>query len=267
MKDGADRTSEARDEKQSRVRTWFGRILLTLILVILFMGVIAPSVLEAPLLFLFGWIGFLMRVVPEITLDWDMLGLAAICFTVILFLSHALIRASIRTRNQNISTRNASWKLQSTLALNLLVWLSFFIATAVAGLFQEIRWIVQNDEPFMLGRTYSVWERIAAKELALSIMLGVDADGKSVPEAAQEARVFHTPKFTSPSGRYFNLRAFYLVDSTNGFCGVIVFPKVVETPSKEDVHVFYSESGAEMHKRSELRSILTEPGISAVPLF
>ena len=268
MKTDSDKDSEEpTDSKRTGVRRWIGRILATLILIVLFLGLVAPSVLDAPLLFLFGWIGFLMRVVPEITLDWDMLGLAAICFTIILFLSHALIRAFIRTRNQNSSTSNASWKLRSTLSLNLLVWLSFFIATTVSGLVHQIRWIAQSDEPITYSRRLSIMERIAAHDLATLILMSTEVDLQSVPSALEEIKTNYSREFITPKGRFSKLRAFCLTSSTGGFHCVVVFPRELKTQETEDVHVAYRDGPKVVVKRSELRNILTEPGISAVPLF
>ncbi len=209
-------------------------------------------VLEA---LLFGWWQFANRNLPLITLNWDLLGMAAVCVLGVLALSHLLLRQFAR------------WRLRWTIALNGLLWLSFFIATAVAGVVEQARWLREGDhEPVLIVRKWGMKSVNAASTLAMSYRVNL-VDGQDLKSATAAVRREWQEEFSSPRGRYRDFRVFYLIDPTNGFAGVIAFrrPEIVH-PDKL-VGVSSPETGTTAHPPEQLPQLLSQPGLTAVPLF
>lgn len=204
---------------------------------------------------LFGWWSFAERTVPLITLNWDLLGTAAVCVFGVLGLSHVLLR------------RLACWRLRSTLALNGLVWLSFFTATAVAGLVEQTRWLrAANHEPLLVVTKWGT----RANHLVRSFSWEVEhrcRDGMTLENAIAAFRQDNSVAFIPPKGRYRDFRVFCLVDATNGYAGMIVFrrPEIVHPDHLVAIH--QPDSSATEHPREALPRLLSQPGLTAVPIF
>lgn len=218
----------------------------------LFLGTRAFLVIQE---LLFGWWSFIERNAPLITLNWDLLGMAAVCVGAVLGLSYWLL------------SRFAHWRLRSTMALNGVVWLSFFTATAVAGVAEQTRWLWEAEhEPVLIVRKWGMKSINVASSLAMSYRVNL-VDGQDLKSATVEVRREWQEEFSSPRGRYRDFRVFYLIDPTNGFAGVMAFrrPEIVH-PDKL-VAVSSPESGNSEHPLEQLPHLLSQPGLTAVPLF
>lgn len=204
---------------------------------------------------LFGWWSFAERNLSLVSLNWDLLGMAAVCVLGVLGLSHMLLR------------RFAGWRFRSSMAFNGLLWLSFFVATAVAGVVEQTRWLWEAEhEPVLIVRKWGMKSVNAASTLAMSYRVNL-VDGQDLKSATAEVRREWQEEFSSPRGRYRDFRVFYLVDPTNGFAGVIAFrrPEIVH-PDKL-VGVSSPETGTTEHPPEQLPQFLSQPGLKAVPLF
>ncbi len=204
---------------------------------------------------LFGWWSVAERNIPLITLNWDLLGMAAVCVGGILGLSHLLLRQFAR------------WRLRCSLALNGLLWLSFFIATAVAGIAQETRLLREaTHEPVLVVTRWGT----RAIHLVRSFSWEVERrcwDGMNVDAAAAAFRADNASQFAAPKGNYRDFRVFYLVNTTNGYAGLIVFrrPEIVHPDHLVAVH--RPDSSAAEYPREQLADLLSQPGLMAVPVF
>src|SRR5258708_1240973 len=127
------------------------KIALTTILVVfvfMFMMTGAGSgQLEALLTLLLGWLQFLKRTVPQISWNWDIIGMALLCLGMILFLAHRFLNWITRSI---ASVRGSSfvWPWKWTWCGSLAVALFFLVGMAVGGTAHQIGWIVSSEEPW-----------------------------------------------------------------------------------------------------------------------
>jgi hypothetical protein len=239
-----------------RLTTKMVVILVGAILILILTTIVLPYpaflVLKELLL---GWWSFVDRIVPLITLNWDLLGMAAVCVGGVLGLSHWLL------------SRFARWRFRSSMALNGLVWLSFFTATAVAGVVEQTRWLCAAEhEPGLVVTKRGT----RVNQLVRSLSWEVERrlwEGLTVEAAMAGFQADHAGQFAPPNGRYRDLRVFCLVNATNGYAGLIVFrrPEIVHPDHQVALHS--PESPTMEYPPEELPRLLSQPGLTAVPLF
>jgi hypothetical protein len=226
------------------------------ILILILATIVLPSAAFLVLKeLLFGWWSFVDRNVPLITLNWDLLSMAAVCVIGVLALSHWLLR------------RFAGWRFRSSMALNGLVWLSFFTATAVAGVIEQTRWLrAAEHEPVLVVTKRGTRANHLVRSLSWEVERRL-SEGLTVEAAMAEFQADHADQFAPPNGRYRDFRVFCLVKATNGYTGLIVFrrPEVVHPDHQVAVHS--PESSTMEYPPEELQRLLSQPGLTAVPLF
>lgn len=105
----------------------------------------------------FGWIGFLRRVGPEITLNWSGVGMGLLC--------SALIIAGIQWLGSGFARRPqlerlGRWRWGWSVALYAAVWLLFLAAMGVTGVAHQLGWLARSKEPLYVLDGYGgdgVW--------------------------------------------------------------------------------------------------------------
>lgn len=103
------------------------------------------------LLLLVGWILFLGRVVPVLTIDWFSVGLCAACVLGLACGMHFMLRWLTGEIAKKKSAQSqapieeeaprATWKIQSTLALLGIFVLMFVAGTAAVGGVHQLVWL------------------------------------------------------------------------------------------------------------------------------
>jgi hypothetical protein len=104
--------------------------------------------LEAGVLLFFGWIGFLQRTLPRITLNWDLIGMGVVCVAGILVISHYFVRwltMSIAASRGAAGHWPWRWTWCGMASLAVL----FLVGMAVGGAVHQIGWISSSPEPLM----------------------------------------------------------------------------------------------------------------------
>src|SRR5688572_6849994 len=110
-----------------------------------------------------GWIDFLRRNLPEVTLNWSGIALVILCSLVISIGAHWLCKWLHRAVNPE-ALRSWSWRW--TLALVASFWLTFGIVIGASGAARHMKWLAEFDEPLYKERVnYFVDMRMAALEL------------------------------------------------------------------------------------------------------
>ena len=96
---------------------------VTIFVLLLIAGVLWPAsavVRALPL----GWLGFLRRTLPEVTVNWSGIGMVVLCSALILACLHSLLSALTKKR----------FRLRWSVGIFASVWLLFCLIIAVAGL-------------------------------------------------------------------------------------------------------------------------------------
>lgn len=121
---------------------------------------------------MFGWIGFLWRVVPQLTVRWDGLVIFGIGLAGMVLLSHSLLRWLTSELRKGAEPPPPAWRFRSTVALVGLILVMFIAGVSMIGVVHQSAWLVQSDEPLFgeaLGNPYGGAVRIDLKVLGLGV--------------------------------------------------------------------------------------------------
>jgi hypothetical protein len=131
------------------------RAALWTIAAFLFLVMISPYVFAGGLrviwIAFFGWIEFLKRVVPEVSVNWSGVGMVALCSVLIVGGLHWLCRWFHRHRSAK-REETRSWRLGWSLALYFFLWLLFLAAIGITGFTHQVGWLVTSKEPWRAPR-------------------------------------------------------------------------------------------------------------------
>jgi hypothetical protein len=115
---------------------------------------LAPGLLEAPLTFLVGWVLFLIRVIPQITVNLWAIGTAVVCLAGLAVGMQRFFGwwwAAQMAPQAATELLPTPWRWRWTLALLALVVLVFAAGIAVVGISHQTAWLLTSPEPLFEG--------------------------------------------------------------------------------------------------------------------
>jgi hypothetical protein len=113
-------------------------------LVILSMWVTSEGVFAL----LFGWIGFLWRVIPKVQVNRESAAVGAIALVLFSAGVHGMARGAARATCTDGEPRRA-WRLRWTAALVTLVIVAFAAGTAMIGVVHQVSWLAKSEQPLL----------------------------------------------------------------------------------------------------------------------
>jgi hypothetical protein len=119
---------------------------------------------------LFGWIGFLGRVLPKIQVNRESAAVGAIALVLFTAGVHGLGRGAARAAGAEGSPRQA-WRLRWTAALVALVIVAFAAGTAMIGVVHQVSWLAKSQQP-LLGEAVGAYARDSQQQVR-TMMFGV----------------------------------------------------------------------------------------------
>jgi hypothetical protein len=124
--------------------------LLVVVLVFL-VGMVAPLL---PVSVLFGWVPFLGRVLPELTVSWSGVGTVAVCVLLLLVGLHLFCGWVSRRRQLGAApgtVPGGRWRFLWTACILGIVVLMFTAGIAAVGVVHQTAWVMSSPEPLTLG--------------------------------------------------------------------------------------------------------------------
>ena len=120
-----------------------------------------------------GWISFLNRTLPDVSLNWAGLSMVALCSAIILVCLHLICRWLYRTAREGRSSVHGPerWPLRWTGVLFAAFWLLFALAMGAAGLGRQVTWVFQSRQPLYIARNYGGWADLKQAEGTLATAL------------------------------------------------------------------------------------------------
>lgn len=100
---------------------------------------------------LFGWIAFLQRVLPNVTLRWDGLLTFAMGLVGVTVIAHGLVRWMSRHVQARRPQPHIDWRFRSTILLVGMVVLLFVAGISMIGVTHQTVWLVTSGDP-LLGK-------------------------------------------------------------------------------------------------------------------
>ncbi len=130
------------NENVSR-RTLGTAVMLTL--VVIFLLILNP---QATFATLFGWAGFLFRVLPQITVRWDGVLWFGGMLTFAIGLTHYVAGwLSDAIQQKRAVERKRPWRFRQTLALIGILLLMFVVGISMAGVVHHVVWLANAPQP------------------------------------------------------------------------------------------------------------------------
>jgi hypothetical protein len=194
-------------------------------LVIIFLLVLLPQVLGAGVyligVMLFGWVGFLQRVIPEISISRSGIGMGIMCSALIIAGVHWLA-SWICEYNSASKGKVIRWKWSYSFSLYAGLWLLFLAAMGITGLVHQTVWLVKSKEPIMVARGGPWLEFNSATWHLLSF-----ADDNDWNLAAARKSFFTDPSPNSFKNKLTGERAhvLFLPDAAGKLAAAILFPR------------------------------------------
>ena len=120
-----------------RIVPWMVRIVVLLLCAAVLLPSVATSMGSVAVVrtLPFGWLNFLKRTVPEVTVNWSGIGMVVLCSAVILACLHSLLSALTQKR----------FPFRWSVSIFASIWLLFCLIIAVAGLSRTIS-LLQSEK-------------------------------------------------------------------------------------------------------------------------
>jgi prepilin-type processing-associated H-X9-DG protein len=140
-----------------------------------------------------GWVFYLGRVVPEITISWSSVALAVLCLVVVAGLTHSFLGWLYRSV---AITKEAKWKLRWTGALVAGVVLMFVAGISATGIAHQTGWLFTSGEPWLASVSTAARRAQSVnnlKQIGLALSNYAEVEG-TMPQAASldaEGRLLH----------------------------------------------------------------------------
>jgi len=110
------------------------------------LGFPAPLV-RIPYELVTGWWRFLGRNLPQLTVNWSLIGMASVCSAILVGLGHWLL-AAIYRQLRRAEAAPTGWRWRWTIIGYAGIWLLFAICLGATGLFQHTSWLLQEKKPW-----------------------------------------------------------------------------------------------------------------------
>lgn len=110
-----------------------------------------PSGHILPML-LFGWAGFLRRVIPQVTVRWDGIGMMVVALFAAVLTAHYFLRWLWRGMHRAEPNTASAWRPRWTMTLAGFFLLMFAAGTAMIGAVHQAVWLAQWDQPLYSKR-------------------------------------------------------------------------------------------------------------------
>ncbi len=138
------------------------------------MGFAVP--IDLAIAVVFGWVLYLLRVVPHVGVAWDGVITAAVCLVLFLTGSHAVLAWLYGHLGGDVEKGDPTsrrWKLRWTAALGMLIILMFVAGLSAAGIVHQVGWLLTSREPLVQSDSVAMPRAISTnhlKEIGLALL-------------------------------------------------------------------------------------------------
>jgi prepilin-type processing-associated H-X9-DG protein len=125
--------------------------------------------LDAAIAMTFGWVKYLIRVVPQVTVSWGGVATAAICLAVFALGAHSFLRWLYEQVQQASAGRvyriDAPWPRRWTAAMVALIVLMFVAGLAAAGFAHQVGWLLTSRESWINSGTTALYRAMSVNNI------------------------------------------------------------------------------------------------------
>ena len=155
-----------------------------------FAGILVP-VVQILFAVLTGWVGFLRRVLPEVSLNPSAIAFAIICSGLLLWGGQwfcGWLYEQFRSRQTADSPWPLLWPWRWTAGVYCAFWLLFLAAMSITGVVHQVGWLVRSDKPIIENRRPREQWEIKSVARRLDAKCGQTGwDAETVRQACEES--------------------------------------------------------------------------------
>lgn len=110
---------------------------------------IAATPIQVLIGLLFGWIVYVIRVVPRVEMNWTAVLGAALCIATVLGIGHSTAKWLWRSQNHGTddsAMSRSTWRWRSTVAMVAMITLMFAAGLGATGVAHQAAWLIQSPE-------------------------------------------------------------------------------------------------------------------------
>jgi hypothetical protein len=194
------------------------------------LGFFAP--IQLVFYFLFGWIFFLKRTLPQVIFNWSGVAWAVICAALVVWGVHwfcSWLYRQIGNQKSELPKREWTWRWSSGICLGML--LLFSTCIAITGAVHQIGWLFGSNEPLYIrgGKAERFRDIHSMKQQALEIRLAAEDNQWNFSKTCSDlgSNYFAGPHLSIESWN----RVF--IPGTNGeLVAALIFPRDSEKRAK-----------------------------------
>lgn len=162
-----------------------GALLCLLLLILSVMSEFIVGWIGIAFTLLFGWVPFLLRVVPQIRWRWGAIGSGAVYASLLLAGGHSFLRWLYREMRN--PTSPPTWRMRWTLGVFLVLVLMFTSGMATIGAAHQTAWLIHSPEPLLkTSRGREIANRIKCasnlRQIGEALMIYADTHDHQFPE-------------------------------------------------------------------------------------
>src|SRR3954469_10093687 len=118
---------------------------LLLLSLLLFVASLTPLGRASITVVPFGWLQFLGRTLPSVTVNWSSVGMVVLCSALMLLVLQRFL-SWLYLAFARGAERPSVWRWRWTLALYAFFWILFVIVIGASGVMRHATWLVQFTE-------------------------------------------------------------------------------------------------------------------------
>lgn len=208
---------------------------------------------------MFGWIGFLRRVVPEITTNWSGIGMVLLCSLLIVAGIHWLAKWIYA---HNKSDENRHWRWQWSFSLYAALWLLFAAAMGVTGFVHQLGWLVSSKESLFTRREYVGHTRSSMRQAVHEIRFTAEDADWNLDDTRKQ---FLTESLFQSYARRRSIEDFHIIfipGKQGKLAAAIVFPRNADHRELTGFIMInaQTENWEEQHPMKDLPGVLARLG-------
>jgi hypothetical protein len=132
------------------MKRWFSWVVAGVAAVIVLTLTTSFLTAEGSFTLVFGWIAFLQRTLPRITMDWISVSFSCAAFVLLAGGGHLIGRSFVRSSC-------GVWKLRWSIVFTALVAMMFAAGVASVGAIHQVGWMATSPEPTLVSSALPNW--------------------------------------------------------------------------------------------------------------
>jgi hypothetical protein len=185
-----------------------------LVLLLLFIASALPLGWPAIKILPFGWVNFLHRTLPDVSINWSGIGMVVLCSGLII----VALQWFLGWVHRACRAEEFPWRWRWTVTIYASFWILFGIVIGASGAMRQTTWLLQFTEPVYKARRHEFTElRMVTSAVELALL----ETGRDLHKSQSLLASYRSGGFGSWDHHQF----VFLADSSNRIETVLIVPR------------------------------------------